>query len=251
MAIKPARKPARQGVDMDTHMIGEFAGRVIHVRLVVDARARRIGLRIDPLRREAVAISPSKRAAPQALAFASERAHWIALQLQRLPTPAPFAPGAQIPYEGVPHELVWALGRGRAEFHAGSPPRLIVAAPDEGLFATRVARFLKAQAKDALTAAVERHSQALGVHASRITIKDTRTRWGSCTADKALAFSWRVILAPPEVLDYLAAHEVAHLVEMNHSARFWALVERCRPDFRTQRDWLKRNGLALHAVGAG
>jgi predicted metal-dependent hydrolase len=242
-------RPSKEAAAQDTHVIGEFAGRVIRVRLIVDARAKRIGLRIDPARREAVAITPTKRAAAQALAFARERAHWIAQQLQRLPTPAPFTPGAHIPYVGAQHELVWALGRARAEIAAGSPPRLIVAAPDEALFSARVARFLKVQAKEALSQAVEKHSQTLGVRASRLTVKDTKSRWGSCSSDKALAFSWRVILAPPAVLDYLAAHEVAHLVEMNHSPRFWALVERCRPDFRIQRAWLKQNGLMLHAVG--
>jgi predicted metal-dependent hydrolase len=238
-----------EAANVETHVIGEFAGRVIRVRLLVDARARRISLRIDPTRREAVAISPTKRASAQALAFASERAHWIAQQLQRLPAPAPFVPGASIPFKGVPHALVWMHGRGNATAEAGPSPRLIVAAPEEALFASRVARFLKAEAQAALGEAVRRHSQTLNVQASRITVKDTKSRWGSCTADGALAFSWRVILAPEDVLDYLAAHEVAHLAEMNHSPRFWALVERCRSDYRVQRDWLKRNGLMLHAIG--
>ncbi|MDX2236541.1 MAG: M48 family metallopeptidase, partial [Hyphomonadaceae bacterium] len=91
--------------------------------------------------------------------------------------------------------------------------------------------------------------QRLGVRAARIAIKEIRSRWGSCTSDGALAFSWRVILAPPFVLDYLAAHEVAHLKEMNHSRRFWKAVATALPDFERGRTWLHAHGAALHAIG--
>jgi hypothetical protein len=94
------------------------------------------------------------------------------------------------------------------------------------------------------------HAATLGASYSRLTVKDTKSRWGSCTAGGALAFSWRVILAPPAVLDYLAAHEVAHLIEMNHSPRFWALVRQCQPDYAKHRTWLRRFGAHLHAYGA-
>lgn len=233
------------------HTVAEFAGRPVAVRLVIDRRARRIGLRIDSTRREAIAISPSKRAAPAALEFAAERAAWITQQLQRLPDPAPFRPGAVIPFLGVEHRLEAASGRGPVLHEAGPPPRLIVPAPDETLFAPRLARFLKAEAKDRLGEAVDRHAAALGARPSSLTVRDTRSRWGSCSSSRALSFSWRVILAPPPVLDYLAAHEVAHLLEMNHSPRFWAHVERCCPDWQVHRAWLKRHGAHLHAVGAG
>jgi predicted metal-dependent hydrolase len=232
------------------HAIGEFAGRTIEVRLVVDARARRISVRIDPTRREAIAISPSKRAAPKALAFAAERAHWIAQQLARLPTATLIKPDALVPFRGTDHLLVWEAGRGKAHILEGPPKQLRVPAPEPSLFAARVLRFFKAEAKEALSAAVDTHAATLRTAPSRLSVKDTRSRWGSCTADKALSFSWRVILAPPPVLDYLAAHEVAHLIEMNHSPRFWALVERCVPDYPRHRAWLKQNGAALHAVCA-
>jgi predicted metal-dependent hydrolase len=88
------------------------------------------------------------------------------------------------------------------------------------------------------------------VEPKKILIKDMKTRWGSCTADGVLSFSWRMILAPPYVLDYLAAHETAHLAELNHSSRFWALVRRCMPDYARGRAWLRRNGATLHAYGA-
>jgi predicted metal-dependent hydrolase len=114
----------------------------------------------------------------------------------------------------------------------------------------RVKRFLMAEAKFELQRRVAQHAALLRVAPAGLTVKDTRSRWGSCTADGTLSFSWRVILAPPYVLDYLAAHEVAHLAEMNHSARFWALVRRCAPDYARGRAWLRRHGQTLHAYGA-
>ncbi len=112
----------------------------------------------------------------------------------------------------------------------------------------RVVDFLKKQARDDLLRAVGRHAAALGVQAKSITLRDTTSRWGSCSSSGALSFSWRIILAPPEVLDYLAAHEVAHLREMNHSPRFWKLVEETCPHTKTSKAWLKAHGSTLHAI---
>lgn len=231
------------------HTVAEFAGRPVAVRLVIDHRARRIGLRIDAARREAVAISPSSRAAPATLEFAAERAAWITQQLQRLPDPAPLKPGAVIPFLGMDHLLESAQGHGLVRRELVPSPRLIIPADDAALFAPRLARFLKAEARERLGEAVDRHAATLSVRPSSLTVRDTKSRWGSCSAARALSFSWRVILAPPAVLDYLAAHEVAHILEMNHSPRFWSHVERCCPDWRVHRGWLKRNGAELHAVG--
>jgi predicted metal-dependent hydrolase len=107
---------------------------------------------------------------------------------------------------------------------------------------------LKKQARCDLVQAVERHAPNIGVKAKSITLRDTTSRWGSCSSSGALSFSWRIILAPPEVLDYLAAHEVAHLREMNHSPRFWKLVEENCSHFKSSRAWLKNHGSSLHAV---
>ena len=106
--------------------------------------------------------------------------------------------------------------------------------------------FLKHEARTALAPAVDHHAASLGVTPARLTLRDTRSRWGSCTARGDLMFSWRLIMAPPEVLDYVAAHEVAHLVEMNHSRAFWDTVARTCPGFEEPRRWLKQNAEALH-----
>jgi len=112
----------------------------------------------------------------------------------------------------------------------------------------KVTDFLKRQAKQDLNRAVNHYSAALNVKAKSITLRDTTSRWGSCSSSGALNFSWRIVLAPPEVLNYLAAHEVAHLREMNHSDRFWRLVEEVCPDMEIQKSWLRNHGAQLHAV---
>ncbi len=105
---------------------------------------------------------------------------------------------------------------------------------------------LKAHARDRLADASERYARQVARPIKRISLRDTRSRWGSCSSAGALMYSWRLIMAPPDVLDYVAAHEVAHLCEMNHSSRFWELVEKLCPDYASHRVWLRREGASLH-----
>lgn len=223
-------------------------GRRVAVKLAVNPRARRVSVRIDAARGEAIATAPSERQLKRALRFAEERAIWIATELDRLPRRTPFRPGETIPILGKPHLLVRVHGRGAPCIEDG---RLIVPTLDPDLFAARVKRFLIAQAKAELSERVAVHAYTLGARFRRISMKDTKSRWGSCAEDGAMSFSWRIIFAPPYVLDYLAAHETAHLKEMNHSRRFWALVAKCTPHMQRGREWLRIHGLDLHAIGAG
>lgn len=200
--------------------------------------------------REAVATIPAARHALEAIAFATERVDWIAEKLGALPPPILFRPGVYIPLRGVIHRLKHAdSGRSvRIERSGGPTPFLVAPGPREA-FADRVRAFLRAAARIDFAERVSVHAAALKVQARSIAIKDMRSRWGSCSSDGRLNFSWRLICAPPFALDYVAAHEVAHLREMNHSPRFWALVERCYPDWREARGWLHERGGALHAIG--
>ena len=125
--------------------------------------------------------------------------------------------------------------------------RVLVPGPEERV-AARLLGFLKTHARSRLAEASDRYSARLGRGYARLTLRDTRSRWGSCTADGGLMYSWRLILAPPEVLEYVAAHEVAHLQEMNHSADFWALVTQLYGPYQAQRRWLHREGAALHRI---
>jgi predicted metal-dependent hydrolase len=243
------RFDSRQKVEPGQTEIETIDGRRVPVKLIVNPRARHVSVRIDPTRREAIATAPSKRHLKHAAQFAAERAGWVAQELSRLPKGVSLAPGSVAPIRGVEHDLVFTHGLTPPRIEQGLLPRLIVPAPDPGLFEARVRRFLKDQARTDLIDRVATHAVTLGVRPVRIQVKELRSRWGSCSVDGVLSFSWRVILAPPFVLDYLAAHEVAHLREMNHSRRFWAHVRRCIPDFERGRDWLHEHGCALHAVG--
>ncbi|MEL6860524.1 MAG: SprT family zinc-dependent metalloprotease [Pseudomonadota bacterium] len=224
-------------------------GQKVQVRLEVNPKARRLILRLDERNREAVAVAPSKRKIGEAAAFAKDRVDWIAEHLQKLPEHVALDDGAQIMLRGAPC-LISLDGTGRlAKLDAG-PPQILRVPGDPDTVGKRAERFLKKIAKEDLSAAVIRYCATLGVEARRVTVKDTRSRWGSCTSDGRLAFSWRLVMAPPEVLEYVAAHECAHLLEMNHSPAFWAHVATCRPTWKSERAWLRTHGRDLHAVQA-
>jgi predicted metal-dependent hydrolase len=231
------------------------------VRLRVDARAKRVSLRIDQAKREVIATAPTPRKLAEAVAFAESRAVWIATQLTKLPTPATLAPGAVIEVLGQPCQLEAGKGRGRLIEATDEEPMRIIA-PEGERFAATVLRLLKAEAKARLLEATEIHAKALGQPLPVMSLGDPRGRWGSCTPARRggfagaaqvgrIRYSWRLVLATPAVLDYVAAHECAHLVEANHGPDFWALVHNLVGDHRKHRQWLKNHGAALHAFGQG
>lgn len=223
-------------------------GREVTVRVEINPRARRLILRLDERAREAVAVAPHARQIPAAAAFAAERVDWIASRLAATPEPVPFLPGRTFPLRGEPCRLSLD-GPGRIARLVTEPDLTLRAPGAPETFSARVTRYLRKAAISDISDAVERHAETLGVSVRKITVKDTRSRWGSCTHDGRLSFSWRLICAPPEILDYVAAHEVAHRLEMNHSPAFWAQVSRCRPDWKRQRAWLRQHGPELHAIG--
>lgn len=215
----------------------------VEITLRRSAKARRFSLRISRLDGRVTLSVPRHALASEALAFARSQEDWIRAALSRMPRAALVGPGTQIPVEGRHLEL--ATGPGRQPRIEGDS---LVVSGDPAQAGQRAAAFLKLLARDRLVAACDRHAVRLGRPYSRLSLRDTRSRWGSCSADGALMFSWRLIMAPPEVLNYVAAHEVAHLAEMNHSAAFWAVVERLCPGSTAQRRWLRTEGLALHAL---
>jgi predicted metal-dependent hydrolase len=221
------------------------------VRLRRNARARRYTLRIHSVTREVVLTMPPRGSVKQASAFAEKHGAWIAARLERLPDAAPFADGALLPLRGADHRIVHRRGaRGTVWVEAGADgERLLCVAGLAPHIPRRVRDYLKREAKADLEKASRRMAQALGVTLKRVSIRDQSSRWGSCSTTGALSYSWRLILAPPFVLDYLAAHEVAHLVEMNHSRAFWRLVERICPDMARAKAWLDAHGSGLHRYG--
>lgn len=224
-------------------------GKAFNVRFRVNPRAKRLIMRLDPKSGEAVITAPKNRDFSAAKKFAAERAGWLEAQSARLPEELSLKPGAIIPFRGIPHRLTRSAETGKIHIIAGEPPSIDCPGA-EITFADRLIRFFRMEARRDITAAVDHHAARLGAQPSGITIRDTRSRWGSCSSKGNLNFSWRLILAPPEVLDYVAAHEVAHLIEMNHSPAFWAQVEKTYGPHTSARNWLKRHGASLHAVGS-
>jgi predicted metal-dependent hydrolase len=214
-------------------------------------QARRYTLRIDAASREVVLTIPPRGSVREAKEFARKHGGWIAARLKRLPEARPFAHGTEVPLRGVSHQIVhrrgergtvWVtpdVGSGHVLCVAGELPHIN----------RRISDYLKREAARDLEAACKRYSAALGVAIKRIYVRDQSSRWGSCSNTGVLSFSWRLILAPCFVLDYLAAHEVCHLIELNHSPRFWKLVRRLYPDLERAKVWLDANGADLHRYG--
>jgi predicted metal-dependent hydrolase len=223
------------------------AGDTLPVTFVRSARARRASLRVDAARRRIVLTAPLRMSRGTAVDFAHAQAGWIAVRLERLPAHRPFVDGAEVPLFGAPHRIrhrhdrrgtVWREG---AEIHvAGGADHL----------PRRLRDWLTAELRGRLVPLVHAKAQRAGRPVKRITVRDSRSRWGSCGPDGTLSFSWRLVFAPPEVLDYLVAHEVAHLVHLNHGPRFWALARTlCEVPIEGPQTWLKRNGEVLLQYG--
>ena len=210
------------------------------VRVRRHRQARRYTLRIHAATREVILTMPPRGSVREAKEFAQKHGGWIAARLHRLPEAAPFADGAMLPLRGVEHRIVHRPGvRGTVWTETGDDGEpLLCVAGDAPHVDRRVGDFLRREAQRDLEAASRRAAEQLGVTIKRISVRDQSSRWGSCSTTGVLSYSWRLILAPPFVLDYLAVHEVAHLVEMNHSPRFWRLVNRLCPDAERAKAWL-------------
>jgi predicted metal-dependent hydrolase len=227
-----------------------FDKAVYLVRLRRHRQARRYTLRIHAATREVVLTMPPRGTIQEAKEFAQKHGAWIAARLHRLPEAAPFAHGAVVPVRNMPYRIVHRRSlRGTVWTEHDDGERLLCVAGEVPHIDRRVADYLKREAKRELEAASRRYAEKLGVKIKRITVRDQSSRWGSCSTTGALSFSWRLILAPAFVLDYLAAHEVCHLVEMNHSPRFWRLVEKLYPNYERAKAWLDVHGADLHRYG--
>lgn len=224
----------------------DIDGRRLPVVVKVSASSRRLSLRLDAKDDRLVVVRPPQVPLRDALAFVAERTDWVRARLAAVPPRVPFADGATVPLLGVPHVI-----RHRPDARRGvwaDNGEIGVSGLAEHL-PRRMESWLKARAKAEITPRAHTLAARLGHRPARISLRDGRTRWGSCTAGGALSFSWRLILAPEEVLHYVVAHEVAHMVELNHSHRFWAVVRDLAGDTATARRWLREEGARLHRYG--
>ena len=229
-----------------------FAGIGARVEVRRHPGARRLTLRVSRTRRAVIVTLPVQCGLDEAGTFLHRNIAWVRERLSSLPDPVPFTNGALVPLRGTQHTIVFR-GRLRGdgvvkETRGASFPELHVSGEAEHA-PRRLADWLVDQARSDLESSVQRHAVTLGLSAKRIAVRDQTSRWGSCSTTGVLSFSWRLILAPAAILDYVAAHEVAHLGEMNHGPRFWALVRRTYPGLDDARRWLHVYGMDLHRYG--
>ena len=237
-SAKPIRRIKRELLKID--------GRSIEIILRSNPRARRFIVKVDPSTGEVSVVSPTSRSFDRALDFARKEKDWIACRLADIPRPVHLEPGSMLMFRGVEYAIrsseegspVWIDREGmRPIIRVGGRPEHV---------SRRLLDWLKREARKKIEGRVAEYAAQLGVRPRRITIRDTSSRWGSCSSARSLSFSWRLILAPPPVLDYVVAHEVAHLRELNHKPRFWRLVELMVPDIERSQAWLSAHGATLH-----
>lgn len=229
-----------------------FSGeRSYELAVVRHPRARRYTIRVRDAYRDIVLTMPKRGNLAEAHNFAQRNVAWIASKLARLPEIVPFADGEIIPFRGVPHRITHQpCARGTVWIETDdSGNALLCVAGSVSHISRRVTDFIKREAKKALTEASRTYAAKIGVSFGKIGLRDSASRWGSCSESGSLSYSWRLILAPDFVLDYLAAHEIAHRVELNHSDRFWNLLDSMMPERQRAEAWLAAHGNALHRYG--
>ncbi len=230
---------------MDDVIVLDLGGRSVSVMVIHSARARRLALRLDPAKGPVVTVPP--RVSPsQTMDFLIRHRIWLAERLARLPGPVRLMPGQRVPLLGVSHLIVHCPDARRGVWLDCGEIRVsgVVEHVER-----RVRDFLMTQARQIIPLKARSLAGMAGRNVARITVKDTKSRWGSCSSQGNLAFSWRLVLAPETVLDYVVAHEVSHLFQMNHSAAFWRMVGTLCPHWQESRRWLKLNGHSLHGYG--
>jgi predicted metal-dependent hydrolase len=187
---------------------------------------------------------------PEAKAFLDRHTEWLGERLEVSVKPVAFVRGAIVPLRGVNHRIV-PTGKVRGVVEIGEHEgELALMVPGEAEHrARRLTDWLKGEASRDLEKRSRHHADTLGVSFKSISMRDQTTRWGSCSSNGKLNFNWRLVLAPPFVLDYVAAHEIAHLIEMNHSQDFWDVVTRTLPTMERGREWLRIHGRELMVYG--
>ncbi len=219
------------GADPDGHAL-------IEIKVRRNARARRLTLRITPS--GPVLTMPERLKLGEGQKFAERQVGWLVSKLEKAPQATAVDFGETVPFEGRSLQISPTAGR------KISVDDDLLLVPQRGRRAgPAIAQWMKAIARDRLAERSDYFADLIGRRYTRLTLRDTRSRWGSCSAQGNLMYSWRLIMTPPEVLDYVAAHEVAHLEHMNHSDRFWGLVAEIFPDYQARRRWLRDHGAEI------
>jgi predicted metal-dependent hydrolase len=243
----------KQEVSKPHHRTLRIAGQSVPVKVRLNPRARRVIVKVHPSTGEVAVVAPSSRSLPKALDFARQEGEWIADRLSRVPERRHFRAGETVPYRGTPHVIRSTPDeRGGVWIDLDADRPLIRVSGFREHIPRRVEDWLKKQARAQIARRISVLSDQLGLSPSRITVRDAASRWGSCSSRGAISVSWRLIMAPAFVLNYVCAHEVAHLREMNHGRRFWRLVDELvgGDEAANAQAWLRDNGAELHRYAA-
>ena len=229
-----------------------IGGRSVPVKVRLNPRARRLIVKVHPSTGEVAIVAPSERSVLKALDFARQEGDWIAGRLAKVPEPVYLEPGDTVLFKGTLHVLRLSPEHGGVWVDSDAARPTIRISGHREHAPRRVEDWLKRQARTHITRRVTALTAELGVEATRITFRDAASRWGSCSTSGAISLSWRLIMAPNHVLNYVVAHEVAHLREMNHGTRFWRLVDRLvgESEALAAQAWLRENGTELHRYNA-
>ena len=240
LATLKRRKPQKLS---QTRELLAIDGESVTVTVRLNPRSRRIVMRVNPVSGDVTVTAPARVGKAAALAFVRGETGWVSRQRAATPKRVALAPGSQVPFLGRPHRIVVAQKRGPAPVWREGDEIFVSGRTEHA--GRRLTDFFKREARQAFEQSALAYGEQLGVRPSRITVRDTASRWGSCSSARSLSFSWRLIFAPDYVRDYVVAHEAAHLKEMNHGPRFWAHVETLTPHARKARKWLRENGRNL------
>ncbi|MBO9195861.1 M48 family metallopeptidase [Rhizobium sp. 16-449-1b] len=246
--LSKPRRSVRKPAPPETRTL-DVAGRLMPLTIKQHERATRITLRIEPGGRALKMTIPRGLARRDVDAFLDRHQGWLMTKLAKFSTDTGLNDGGTILFRGVSHRIQHTgslRGLTEATVIDGKPVLRVSGMPEH--LGRRIATFLKKEARADLERLAKFHAHSIRAPIKSISMKDTRSRWGSCSAEGNLSFSWRIIMAPPSVVDYLAAHEVAHLKEMNHGPHFWALCKKLCPGMEDAKSWLKRHGSLLHAI---
>ncbi len=256
--VKPLnaeRGRARSGRDLFSFDEGietyglPFAEISPRLKILISERAKRMALRLDPRHRLVHLVIPKRANMQTAYLFAEQNKEWIREKLRDLPKQVPFKDGEILPILGRDRTIIVC-------YNPGLKSTEIMLKKDELLILTnkpdpsvRIKRFLMDLAKEKLTELAQEKATQLRRRLADVQVKDTRSRWGSCTEDGRISFSWRLIFAPLKAFDYVVAHECAHLTYMDHSENFWRTCERVSRDYDEGKDWMLLNGHTLMRFG--
>ena len=245
---KPRRPTVRKPAPPETRTL-DVAGRLMPLTIKQHDRATRITLRIEPGGRALKMTVPRGLAQREVNAFLDRHQGWLMTKLARFSQEAGLRAGGEILFRGIRHRIEHTGSlRGVTEALTTDGRHVLKVSGMPEHLGRRIATFLKKEARADLERLARFHARSINASIRSISMKDTRSRWGSCSSEGNLSFSWRIVMAPPSVIDYLAAHEVAHLKEMNHGPHFWALCEKLCPNMEEAKRWLKRHGSLLHAI---